>query len=101
MSARPDFVHKKYSSMRQKTLQNALAQRLRREFPRLGGDRNLNLCAEMILEVVESHIRPSLLLDMARWSGWPSVVMIHRAVENASPIPISSRLSSIKYRRGH
>ena len=58
MSAQPDFVHKRYSSMRQKTLRNALAQRLRREFPRRGGDRILNLCAEMILEVVESHIRP-------------------------------------------
>ena len=58
MSAQPDFVHKRFSPMRQKTLRNALAQRLRREFPRLGGDRILNLCAEMILEVVESHIRP-------------------------------------------
>jgi hypothetical protein len=58
MSAQPDFVRKKYSPMRQKTLRNALAQRLRREFPRLGGDRILNLCAEMILEVVESHVRP-------------------------------------------
>ena len=58
MSAQPDFVRKKYSPMRQKTLRNALAQRLRREFPRFGGDRILNLCAEMILEVVESHVRP-------------------------------------------
>ena len=64
MSAQPDFIHKRFSPMRQKTLRNALAQRLRREFPRLGGDRILNLCAEMILEVVESrvvshdHVRP-------------------------------------------
>ena len=54
----PDFVHKKFAPMRSKTLKNALAQRLRKEFPRIGGDRILNLCAEMILEVVDRHRRP-------------------------------------------
>ena len=54
----PDFVHKKFAPMRSKTLKNALAQRLRKDFPRFGGDRILNLCAEMILEVVEQHLRP-------------------------------------------
>jgi hypothetical protein len=58
MNPQPDFVHKKFSPMRAKTLQNALAQRLRKDFPRLGGDRILNLCAEMILEVLEQHLRP-------------------------------------------
>jgi Protein of unknown function (DUF1670) len=58
MNPQPDFVYKKFAPMRAKTLQNALAQRLRKDFPRLGGDRILNLCAEMILEVVEKHLRP-------------------------------------------
>lgn len=57
MNPRPDFIRKKFAPMLGKTLQNALAQRLRKDFPRLGGDRILNLCAEMILEVVEQHIR--------------------------------------------
>jgi hypothetical protein len=58
MTPQPDFVYKKFAPMHAKTLQNALAQRLRKDFPRLGGDRILNLCAEMILEVVEKHLRP-------------------------------------------
>ncbi|MBK8313563.1 MAG: hypothetical protein IPL01_05785 [Acidobacteria bacterium] len=57
MNPSPDFIRKKFAPMLGKTLQNALAQRLRKDFPRLGGDRILNLCAEMILEVVEQHIR--------------------------------------------
>lgn len=58
MNPQPDFVRKKFAPMREKTLKQALAQRLRKEFPRLGGDRILNLCAEMILEIVEQHLRP-------------------------------------------
>ena len=58
MNHPPDFVRKKYAPMHSKTLKNALAQRLRKDFPRFGGDRILNLCAEMILEIVEQHLRP-------------------------------------------
>jgi DNA-binding CsgD family transcriptional regulator len=58
MNPQPDYVRKKFAPMHSKTLKNALAQRLRKDFPRLGGDRILNLCAEMILEVVGQHLRP-------------------------------------------
>lgn len=58
MNPHPDFLRKKFAPMREKTLKNALAQRLRKEFPRLGGDRILSLCAEMILEIVRQHQRP-------------------------------------------
>jgi DNA-binding CsgD family transcriptional regulator len=57
MNPQPDFVRKKFAPLRERTIKNALAQRLRQDFPRLGGDRILNLCAEMILEVVEQHLR--------------------------------------------
>jgi len=40
-----------------KTLENALAHRIEKEFPRIGGPRICKLCAEMILEVVHGHIR--------------------------------------------
>jgi hypothetical protein len=40
-----------------KTLENALAYRIEKEFPRIGGPRIRKLCAEMILEVVHRHIR--------------------------------------------
>jgi hypothetical protein len=41
-----------------KTLQNALSHRIAQEFPRIGGPRICQLCAEMILEVVNNYIRP-------------------------------------------
>ena len=41
-----------------KTLENALAHRVAKEFPRIGGPRICKLCAEMIMEVVNNHIRP-------------------------------------------
>ena len=40
-----------------KTLKNALAHRIEKEFPRIGGPRICKLCADMILEVVHGHIR--------------------------------------------
>ena len=40
-----------------RTLENALAYRIEKEFPRIGGPRIRKLCAEMILEVVHRHIR--------------------------------------------
>ena len=40
-----------------KTLENALAHRIEKEFPRIGGPRICKLCAEMILEVVYGHVR--------------------------------------------
>jgi len=40
-----------------KTLENALAHRIAKEFPRIGGPRICKLCAEMIMELVHNHIR--------------------------------------------
>src|SRR2546425_8532158 len=53
----PDFVKKKFAPLLDKTLKNALAHKLGKEFPRLGGPRILNLCAEMILETTAQHMR--------------------------------------------
>lgn len=40
-----------------KTLENALSRRIATEFPRIGGPRICQLCAQMILEVVDNHVR--------------------------------------------
>lgn len=71
MSRKPDFVHKRFAPLREKTLKNALAHRIGKEFPRLGGPRILALCAEMILEIVGQHIRPreSLTHGQVLWMG--------------------------------
>lgn len=58
MSSQPDFVRKRFGPLREKTLRNALAHRVAAEFPRVGGRRICQLCADMILEVVRKHMRP-------------------------------------------
>jgi len=58
MSSQPDFLRKKFGPLREKTLRNALAHRIVREFPRIGGPRICQLCADMILEVIFKHMRP-------------------------------------------
>ncbi len=58
MSRAPDYVRKKYGPLQEKTLQNALAHTIAEQFPRIGGPRIRELCAEMLLEVVGAHVRP-------------------------------------------
>ena len=56
MGSKPDYIRKKFSPLQAKTLQNALANRVAKEFPRIGGPRIQQLCAEMILEVLSQHL---------------------------------------------
>jgi hypothetical protein len=57
MSNPPDSIRKHYAPLQAKTLKNALCHRIREEFPRIGGPRMGDLCAEMVLEVVRTHVR--------------------------------------------
>lgn len=56
MNKSTDSVAKHYGPQRARGLEAALIQRLGEEFPRLGGPRMLKLCAELIMEVIDSHI---------------------------------------------
>lgn len=58
MVRNPDYTREKYGPMLDKTLTNALAHRIGQEFPRIGGPRIRQLCAELVLEVVSQHLRP-------------------------------------------
>jgi hypothetical protein len=58
MNPKSDYIHKRYGPMREKSLQNALSQRIAKDFPRLGGERIRQLCAASILAVVKQHLRP-------------------------------------------
>ena len=71
MSAPVDYVKKKFGPLRAKGLKNALAHVIGEAFPRIGGDRIRLLCAEMILEVVEAHLRPRRAVrhGQALWLG--------------------------------
>lgn len=58
MGGKVDYVRKHYGPQRARGLRDALAQRIGHEFPRLGGQRILELCADIILEVVQQHMAP-------------------------------------------
>jgi hypothetical protein len=58
MSNRPDITRKQFGPLRDKTVRNALAHQIGKEFPRIGGPRIRGLCADMILEVISQHMRP-------------------------------------------
>jgi hypothetical protein len=58
MNPKPDYIRKRYGPMREKSLQNALSHRIAQDFPRVGGERIRQFCAEAILEVVNQHLRP-------------------------------------------
>lgn len=71
MSGKVDHARTIYGSLREKTLKNALAHAIGRDFPRIGGNRIRQLCAEMILEVLEDHLRPreQMRHGQALWLG--------------------------------
>ena len=58
MGSRPDYVQKKFGPLLDKTLENAVAACIGREFPRLGGPRIRELCARLLLDVVDAHRPP-------------------------------------------
>jgi DNA-binding CsgD family transcriptional regulator len=57
MAKQADHLKKGFAPMKDKTLQNVLSHRIGTEFPRIGGPRIRQLCAQMILEVIDTHVR--------------------------------------------
>ena len=53
-----DPVRKSFKPLLDRGLRQSLAQRIGEEFPRIGGPRMRDLCAEIVLEVVEQQLRP-------------------------------------------
>ncbi len=71
MSRQPDHVRTHYDPLLQKTLQNTVSHVIGEQFPRIGGPRIRELCAQMILEVVNTHMRPAehMRHGQALWLG--------------------------------
>jgi hypothetical protein len=57
MNNSSDFLRKKFGPLKARNLKNAIAQQIATEFPRIGGPRICDLCAEMIMELVSQHMR--------------------------------------------
>lgn len=68
----PDYLHKHLKPMKVKSLRGQLSRTIRQTFPHFGGMRITNLLADIILEVVESHLRPrdSLHHGQLLWLGY-------------------------------
>lgn len=58
MNPKVDYTRKRFAPMLGKSLKNALSHRIAQDFPRIGGERIRELCADMILEVVNQHMHP-------------------------------------------
>lgn len=59
MASQPtDFLRKKFAPLKEKGLHAALTHCLQTQFPKIGGPRILDLCAEMLLQVIGQHLRP-------------------------------------------
>jgi hypothetical protein len=52
-----DFLRRKFGPLKARTLKDAIAHQITAEFPRIGGPRICNLCAEMIMDIVSKHMR--------------------------------------------
>lgn len=92
-----DYIRKKFAPLLDKTLQNALAHRIGKEFPRIGGRRIRRLCAEMILEVVTSHLRPRehLCHGQVLWSAVHKdrPLARHQRIADSELVPVVLDLS--------
>ena len=52
MGKHPDYVRSKFAPLLDKSLKNALAACIGREFPRIGGPRIRALCAQLMLDLI-------------------------------------------------
>jgi Protein of unknown function (DUF1670) len=68
----PDFLYKHLKPMRAKSLRKQLSRTIRQHFPHIGGPRMTDLCADIILEVVDRHLlaRDSLHHGQLVWLGF-------------------------------
>jgi DNA-binding CsgD family transcriptional regulator len=92
-----------------KTLENALAHRIAKEFPRIGGPRICKLCAEMIMEVVNNHLRSKdyvhhgqmvwTTIDVNNRPGWcqktADADLVTVVLDASTPEDIQSRIDRL------
>jgi len=58
MASKTDFLRKKFAPLQEKTFHSALVHCLKTQFPKLGGPRILDLCADMLVNVIDQHRQP-------------------------------------------
>lgn len=100
MGSQPDYVRKKFAPLKDKTLRNVLSHRIHRDFPRIGGRRIRDLCADMILEVVNQHRRPreSVAHGQSVWMAvrTESPPRRHQRIADAELVPVVLDVSTVE-----
>jgi len=92
MSRPQDYVRKKFAPLQDKTLKNALAHRIGTEFPAMGGYRIRQVCAEMVLDVLDAHIHAAQTVRHGQ-ALWMAVDIndpprMYRRIADTSLIPV-------------
>jgi hypothetical protein len=98
MGRKPDYIRKKYGPLRERSLQNVIAHRIHKEFPRIGGPRIRELCAAMILEVIENHekLRETVSHGQVLWMAvaTDSPPKRHQRIQDTDLVPVTLDLST-------
>jgi hypothetical protein len=98
MSKRPDSIRTKFAPLLDKSLKNALATCIGREFPRIGGPRIRALCAQLMLDLVNAHhpSRERVGHGQAVWMAVPVDQPPHRhqRIADVSLVPVILDLST-------
>ena len=88
----PNYLHKHLKPMKAKSLRSQLSRTIRQHFPRIGGTRITDLCADLIIDVVERHLRPrdSLHHGQLLWLGFDidDPPARHKTSENVRLVPV-------------
>ena len=58
MGTPKDPLRSKFAPLKDKNLMNVVAHQIAVQFPKIGGERIQQLCAKMIFEVLEQHLKP-------------------------------------------
>lgn len=98
MGSRPDYVRDRFRPLLDKTLENAVSACIGREFPRIGGPRIRELCARMLLAVVDAHRPPRERVAHGQvvWMAVPLDTPPHRyqRMADLSLVPVVLDLST-------
>jgi hypothetical protein len=98
MSKRPDSIRTKFAPLFDKSLKNALATCIGREFPRIGGPRIRALCAQLMLDLVDAHHPPRerVAHGQAVWMAVPVDQPPHRhqRIADIALVPVILDLST-------
>lgn len=88
----PDSLTKQLKPMKTKSLRNQLSRLIRQNFPHIGGVRMTNLCADIILEFLERHLRPreSIHHGQLLWLGIDILdpPSRNKTAENVRQVPV-------------